>query len=153
MVQPFRFNLDKVLKVRQHQVMLAKHELAGAQVALARAWAALEQARLARSTFEAELEERRKRRMSAQQWAASAQQHDAKALAEKEAAQHLHEALAAVAEKRANLEEAERRCKTLENLRDQEMEAHRYEADREEQNLVDEMAQAMRSSERRAGVS
>lgn len=139
-----------MLKVRQHQILVAKHELSGAQMLLAQAWAKMEQARLSRTQFETELEERRRQRMTAHQWAASDEQLGALVQAEKAAAQQVHEALAVVAQKRADLEEAERRCKTLENLRDQQFEAHRYAEGAEEQNLLDEMAQVSRQGGKEA---
>lgn len=139
-MKPFRFSLEKVLKVREHQTMLAKHALAEAQLKVGQAWAALEQARVARVHFEAEMEEQRSHRLPAQKWQALSQQHDYMVMKEKNAVQALHEALARVSERRAELEEAERREKTLEKLREQQFESHRYSEHSEEQFAMDEMA-------------
>lgn len=139
-MKPFRFSLEKVLKVREHQTLLAKHALAEAQLQVGQAWAALEQARVARVHFETEMEEQRSHRLPAQKWQALSQQHDYMVLKEKRAVQALHEALARVAERRAELEEAERREKTLEKLREQQFESHRYSELSEEQFAMDEMA-------------
>lgn len=151
-MKPFRFSLEKVLKVRQHQTMLCKHALATAQLAAGQAWVTLEKARVARADFEKELQERRTRRMTAQKWAASSEQHDRVVQHEKAAAEKLHQALAEVAGKRAELEEAERRAKTLEKLRDQQMEAHRYGELAEEQAAMDEMAQGAGRDRKGAGL-
>lgn len=139
-MKPFRFSLEKVLKVREHQTMLAKHALAEAQLKVGQAWATLEQARLARVQFETEMEEQRSHPLPVQKWQALSEKHDYMALREKGAVQDLHAALAWVTEKRAELEEAERRERTLEKLRDQQFETHRYAELSEEQFDMDEMA-------------
>lgn len=151
-MKPFRFSLEKVLKVRQHQTMLAKHALAEAQLRVGQAWAALEQARVARVQFEAGMEEQRSHRLPAQKWQTLSQRHDYMVLKEKNAVQSLHEALARVAEKRSELEEAERREKTLEKLREQQFESHRYTELSEEQFAMDEMAANAVRDRKGAGV-
>lgn len=120
-------------------------------MALGQAWAGLEQARLARTKFEPELEARRRQRMTAHQWAAADEQLGALVQAEKDAAQRVHEALSMVAQMRSELEEAERRCKTLENLREQQFEHHRHEENLEEQNELDEMGQTSRTGRKGVG--
>jgi flagellar FliJ protein len=146
-VKPFRFNLEKVLKVRQRETLKAKQALAAAQLASGQAWVALEKARAERVAFEAEWEERRKQRMPAREWMEASQRHEALMKAEKAAAEALHQALAVVAQRRAELEEAERREKALDRLREQQYEAHAYEMRQLEQAEMDEIAQAMRRTQ------
>jgi flagellar FliJ protein len=150
-VKPFRFNLEKVLKVRQLETLKAKQALAEAQLLAGQAWAASEQARAARVAFEGEMERRRSRRITAGEWAALSEQHDQLTAREKEAARRLHEALALVAERRSQLEEAQRREKALEKLREQQFEAYLHEEQLAEQAEVDEMAQNLSRAQKGVG--
>lgn len=143
-MKPFRFSLEKVLKVRQVETMKAKQSLASSQLVAGQAWVSMERARAARIAFEAEWEERRKRRMSAKDWVESGERHEGLIQSEKNAADSLHKALRIVAEKRAELEEAERREKALDKLREQQYEAHEYQERAEEQAVTDEIAQNVR---------
>lgn len=143
-MKTFRFTLEKVLRVRQHQSMLAKHAVAQAQLLAGKAWVALEQARLARTQFETEWEERRKNRMTARQWSAYSEQHQRLAQTEQAAASELHSALAEVSRKRDELEAAMQREKALDKLREQQYEAYQQEQLAVEQAQNDEIAQTRR---------
>lgn len=142
-MKPFRFSLEKVLNVRQLQTTKAKQALASAQLVAGQAWMALEQARVARVTFETEWEARRTSRMTAGEWAAASQTQDGLVEAAKAAADRLHSALEVVAELREELVEAQRKEKALEKLRDQQREAHEHAMRATEQAETDEVAQAV----------
>ena len=149
---PFRFNLEKVLKVRQVETLKAKQSVAQAQLVSGQAWVAVEKVRSERVAFEAAWEERRSsRRQTAREWTDSSQRHGALVEAEKAAVEALHAALAVVAEKRAELEEAERREQALLKLREQQEEAHEYAERAEEQIITDEIAQNTHRSVRGVG--
>jgi len=152
-LKPFRFNLEKVLKVRQVESMKAKQALALAQLKSGQAWVTMENCRKQRAAFEAEWETRRKVRMTAAEWNQASERLAALVQVEKDAVEALHQALAVVAEKRAELEEAERKEKALTKLREQQYEAHEYAEQVEEQIITDEIAQTVRrSSQQHKGV-
>jgi len=140
-LKPFRFSLEKVLKVRQLQTAKARQALSGAQLVAGHAWVAVEAARSARVAFAADWEARRAKRMTAGEWADASEHQDGLAAAEKAAADRLHSALEAVAERRAELVEVERKEKALEKLRDQQWAAHECEQRAAEQAETDEIAQ------------
>lgn len=140
-MKPFRFKLEKVLRIRERETMLAKNNLSVALHEADRARAALEQAINQRKVFEAEMSERMKHRITAQQLSFTAMQHETFMESEAAAGDGLRQALEVVATRRAELVAAERRQKTLEKLRERRLEQWRYEAGVEEQNLTDEMAQ------------
>lgn len=143
-MKPFRFNLEKVLKVREVETMKAKQALAKAQLASGQAWVVMENCRRQRVAFEGEWETRRKGRMTAAEWNQASERLSAFVREEQKAVELLHQALAAVAEKRAELEEAERKEKALTKLREQQYEAHEYAERAEEQLVTDEIAQTVR---------
>lgn len=150
-MKPFRFSLEKVLKVRQLETTKAKQALAMAQLTSGQAWVASEKARASRVAFEADWERRRAGRSSVSAWQEAAARHEELVAAEKEAVERLHAALAEVAAKRAELEEAQRREKALEKLREQQYAAHEYTEQTSEQALIDEMAQTMGRIEKGVG--
>lgn len=151
-MKPFRFNLEKVLKVRQVETLKAKQALAKAQLTSGQAWVVMEKARTDRTAFEAAWEERRSsQRQTVREWTESSQRHAAMVEAEKAAVEALHQALAAVAEKRAELEEAERKEQALLKLREQQEAAHDSAERAEEQATTDEIAQNTRRSVRGVG--
>jgi flagellar FliJ protein len=150
-VKPFRFNLEKVLKVREVETMKAKQALAAAQLVAGQAWVTTEQRRSQRAAFEAEWEAKRSRRMSAGEWNAASERQALLVQAEQEAVQALHAALAVVAERRSELEEAERKEKALTKLREQQFEAHEYAMRAEEQVITDEIAQTVRQQQKGVG--
>lgn len=139
----FQFSLEKVLRLRQNETLLAQQALAGAQREAAAAAVAVEQARHQRLAFEREMSASRGAvikvgALSTQTW-----QHGNLALVEAAAVEALHEALAEVAARRFDLEEAERRQKALEKLQETQMEAFSYEELAREQAAIDEMAQSV----------
>jgi len=143
-LKPFRFNLEKVLKVRQVETMKAKQALASAQLASGQAWVTMENCRKQRVAFEADWEARRKGRMTAAEWSQASERQSALVQQEQKAVDILHRSLALVAEKRAELEEAERKEQALTKLREQQFEAHEYAERAEEQIITDEIAQTVR---------
>ncbi|HWI65935.1 MAG TPA: flagellar FliJ family protein [Symbiobacteriaceae bacterium] len=143
-MKPFRFNLEKVLKVRQVETTKAKQALAAAQLASGQAWVQMENCRKQRIAFEADWEARRKGRMTAAEWNQASERQSQLVQVEKDAVDTLHRALAVVAERRAELEEAERKEKALTKLREQQYEAHEYAERAEEQIITDEIAQTVR---------
>ena len=147
----FHFQLEKVLKVREHQTALAQHGLAAAQSELGRARAALDQVRHLRSAWVNQWEQRRSERMAALEWSAASERLAAFAEAERKAVQHLHGCLADVAARRQELEEATQAQKTLEQLREKQKEEHMYAVLAAEQSQIDEMAQTMRGHRRGDG--
>lgn len=140
---PFRFSLEKVLRLRQRETLLAQMALAAARRRAAAATAGVEQARSRRLAYEQEMGVARSRvirvgALSAQTW-----QHGNLARVEAAAVEALHDALAEVADRRIGLEEAERRQKALEKLQESQFEAFRYEELAREQSAIDEMAQSV----------
>lgn len=150
-MKPFRFNLEKVLRIREHETMLAKNNLALAMHEAEKAREALEQATNQRKAFEAEMTERMKHRMTAQQLSFTTMQHETFMEAEEIAEEGLRQALDVVSTRREELAEAERRQKTLEKLQDRQYRDWQYEAGVEEQNLIDEMAQNQMRRSREGG--
>jgi flagellar export protein FliJ len=144
-VKPFRFTLEKVLSVRRRQTLGAQKALSGAQMEAAKRWSQLEGARVTRTEQEqAWTEKQASGRVTARQWKISGEHLDGLRAVERQASEALQEALAEVAAKRAELEEASRREKALEKLRQQQLEAHQQVIQMAEQAAVDEMAQTAR---------
>lgn len=119
-----------------------------AQAAAQASRASLDRARAERTAFQNQLDGRRRKGMAVWEWAATTESHLELARREQGAADDLHQALAEVSAKRLLAEEAERRQKALEKLRDQQFEAYRYAEATADQIATDEMAQRARRTGR-----
>ncbi|WP_374713364.1 hypothetical protein [Symbiobacterium terraclitae] len=137
----FRFRLQRLLEIREHETKLAQNSWVAARRA---AQVAADQLRVA-SALRAESAERllarRQGRMSVHEWRQSAELHEALVAQEWLAAERLADALREEEHRRQQLTEAERREKVLRRLRERRAEEYRRAVEAAEQAAIDEMAQ------------
>lgn len=137
----FRFRLQRLLEIREHETKLAQNNWIAARQA---AQVAAEQLRVASAQRAASAERllaRRQGRMSVHEWRQSTELHEALVAQEWLAAERLAAALREEERRRQEMTEAERREKVLRRLRERRAEEYRRAAEAAEQAAIDEMAQ------------
>jgi len=137
----FRFRLQRLLEIREHEKRLAQNNWVVARLAAQAAAEELKAASARRAASAERLLARRQGRMTVQEWRHWSEMHEALVAQERLAAERLAAALREEERRRQELTEAERREKALERLRDRRAEEFRQAAEAAEQAAIDEMAQ------------
>lgn len=143
-MKPFRFQLEKVLTVREMQSLSAQEALGAAQAARREAQERLAEAAARRRAYVTDLEQRRRTGMPAWEWVITSRRLDQLSREEQAAVERLHAALEAVSLCRGKLAEAKQQEEVLVRLRERHQEVHRQVALLEDQARTDEMAQVVR---------
>lgn len=142
-MQPFRFSLEKVLTVRSHQTQAAQQVYMQAQQAADKAHEQVLGARSDRRSHEERLLNRGAGGVTVREWLFLNEGLEGYRLVEQEAVRFHQERLARAADRRVELQEARRREKALEKLKERHREAHVELELAREQATLDEMAQTM----------
>lgn len=148
----FRFTLEKVLKVREHETTLAEEALAEALGSASRAQEAAEDATQQRLGHQTEWKRQAADRHTVRQWILFQEIDEAFRLAEQQAHERWEEALGAVGQQREILQAATQREKALETLREHQWEAYRSEWLACEQAELDEIGQTISLNQRRGDL-
>lgn len=136
----FRFPLRPVAVLRVHQEQRAREAFAAAVQAVARAEANLATTRARVAQFEVALAAGRRETFSAREEAHALAAYRAECVTEAQAERSVRETQAAMQQRRQEYIEAHRRVEVVKRLEEKAREAHRLEANREEQAEFDDFA-------------
>lgn len=137
----FEFSLERVLGMRELQVLLAQQALSAARSVAHLAAEQLEAVRQERRDYASMLESRRLGGMPAWEWVATSQRFEVLTHAERQAEASLKQALEVVSARQDEMVKTRQREEALRRLRTARLTEHRRATKAEDQRSADEVAQ------------